>query len=99
MRSLSLVRVFPTFLKIDFPPFDLIGALQASLLYSSLIGCCYKPLSGVQKGKVQSCEVSILTFTNMATPIISDISNEQSELEGVVKLEPDEQELKSPQYV
>ena len=38
----------------------------------------------------------------MATPIISDISNisnKQSELEGVVKLEPDKQELKSLQYV
>ena len=34
----------------------------------------------------------------MATPIISNISDEQSELEGVVKLEPDEWELKSPQY-
>ena len=35
----------------------------------------------------------------MATPIISDISDEHSELEGIVKLEPDKQELKSPQYV
>ena len=35
----------------------------------------------------------------MSTPIISDISDEHSELEGIVKLEPDEKELKSPQYV
>ena len=35
----------------------------------------------------------------MATPIISDISDEQSEVEGIVKLEPDERELKSLQYV
>ena len=35
----------------------------------------------------------------MVTPIISDISDEQSEVEEVVKLEPDKRELRSPQYV
>ena len=50
------------------------------------------------KGRFKLTVASIPTTVNMATPLISDLSDEQSEMEGVVKLKINEEELMSPQH-